>query len=154
MCVTSLSVSLWCVSIWSVQRTQHYPTLRPSPQKDRSLSEWSQAVSIHLQMNSAVFHQQHPPSLFFCVVFFALGPSILFLCWPPCLIFPISLSLWICDQSLKHCMSAHLSVTKCMDILQSLHWCCEMFTQTCSEAKCHHESTCIQNHSSVSVSLL
>lgn len=88
---------------------------RPSPQDDRSPSEWSQAVSIHLQMNSAVFHQRIPPSLttssslllalFFCLLFF------FFCCpWPP-LSRPLSPFLFhffdplcphheICDQSL------------------------------------------------------
>lgn len=78
-----------------------------SPQRDRSPSEWSQAVSIHLQMNSALFHQRTPPSppslpqplassssslllaLFFCPFFPPLAPS-----------FPSSLSLSVSLSSL------------------------------------------------------
>lgn len=50
------------------------PVERPPPQRDRSPCERSQAVSIHLQMNSALFHQQTPPSL----------PSSLLPPPPPC----------------------------------------------------------------------
>lgn len=107
-----LPVSVCCVSIRSVWRAlaltlalwplRHTP--HTSPQRDRSPSEWSQAVSIHLQMNSALFHQRTPPSppslpqplassssslllaLFFCPFFSALGPLFPFLSQPFCFV--------------------------------------------------------------------
>lgn len=67
-----------------------------SPKRDRSPSEWIQAVSIHLQMNSALFHQQTPP---FLPQPITTSSSLLlalfsyFCLFPPGSLFPASLPL-------------------------------------------------------------